>query len=90
MIYTYNEDETITMYSIFEEIDNNTFNCNMQGKFKVEFHLTPEYNWSDVGVYKIGPISEEGYVVHRNEIRGKVLKVNGYLITCPTNVLIEQ
>ena len=90
LIYTYGEDETITMYKIFEKIDENSFNCKKQGKFTASFPLTQEYNWSDVGVFKIGPISDESYVVRVNSIEGKVLKVNGYLITCPTNVLHEQ
>ena len=90
LIYTYNEDQKLRMYSIINNIDKDSFNCNMQGKFKAKFPLTPEYNWSDVGIFKVGPTSEETYVVHRDSISGKVLKVNGYLITCPANVLIEQ
>ena len=58
LIYTY-EDDTLSIYSITEIIDDNNFNCNMQGKFKAHFSLTPEYNWSDVGVFRVGPTSEE-------------------------------
>ena len=90
LVYTYNEDETLTIYKIAEEINPNSFNCIIQGKFPARFNLTPEYDWSHVGVFKVGPVSEESYVVNRNSISGKVLKVNDYLITCPTNVLIEQ
>ena len=90
LIYTYGEDEKITMYKIFEILDENNFNCKKQGKFQTSFPLTPEYNWSDVGVFKIGPLSDESYVVNINSIKGKVIKVNGYLITCPRNVLNER
>ena len=90
LIYTFDENEKLTMYSIVSVIDENSFSCHIQGKFQANFTQTPEYNWSDVGVFKIGPISDECYVVQRNEISGKVLKVNGYLITCPKNVLLEQ
>lgn len=89
-IYVTNENETLSMYSIHEIIDEDRFLCKIQGKFKFKSNLTPEYNWSAVGVYKVGPISDETKIIHRNEISGKVLKVNGYLITCPNNVLHEQ
>ena len=52
--------------------------------------LTPEYDWSTVGVFKVGAKSEETKIVKREEVKGKVLKVLGYLITCPLNVLHEQ
>ena len=89
-IYTNDENGTLTMYEIFEVIDENSFRCYIQGKFDARFPLTPEYDWSKVGVFKLGPISEEIHIVHRDEISGKVIKVNNYLITCPINVLLEQ
>ena len=79
LIYTF-KDGKITMYSIIEIIDHNSFNCNIQGKFQANFSVTPEYNWNQVGVFKLGPISEECYVVHRNAISGKVLKVGVTLL----------
>ena len=90
LIYTHDEDGNISIYSIIEVIDNDSFNCNKHGKFPAKFSLTPEYDWSDVGVFQIGPLSEECVVVHKQNVSGKVMKVNGYLITCPTNVLLEQ
>ena len=90
VIYTISENYEIDMYEIEEIIDHEHFRCTIQGKFPFKSSLTPEYNWSSVGVYKIGPISEETRIIKRNEIRGKVLKVNGLLITCPNNVLHEQ
>ena len=90
LIYTYNEDDELCIYSIIEILDHNSYNCNMQGKFPAKFAQTPEYDWSDVGVFKIGPVSEETYVVQENMICGKVVKVNGFLITFPNNVLMDQ
>ena len=89
-IYVFNENETISMYSIQEVIDDQKFLCKIQGKFPFKSELTPEYDWSTVGVFKTGPISDETKIIHRHEISGKVIKVNGYLITCPNNVLHEQ
>ena len=80
----------MTIYSLVEENDKFSYNCNIQGKFPVKMSLAPEYNWSDVGVFKVGPLSEECYIVNIKDICGKVLKVNGFLITCPNNVLEEQ
>ena len=90
LIYVFNEDKTTSMYSIVEIIDKNTFHCNPQGKFLVNMPLTPEYDWSTVGVFKEGPMSEDITVIRRKDICGKVMKVCGYLITCPLNVLHEQ
>ena len=90
LIYTFNKDNTITMYSIIEIINHNHFKCNVQGKFPLNLALIPEYDWSTVGVFKVGPRSEETKIVKRKNVKGKVLKVCGYLITCPLNVLHEQ
>ena len=90
LIYCYNENETITIYSIAKQIDEHSFSCVTQGKFRVSMSLTPEYDWSAVGVFRAGPLSEKLTVVMKHDIIGKVLNVNGYLITCPINVLLEQ
>ena len=90
-IYTYNEENSILcIYTIVKIIDEENFLCIKHGKFQATFPLTPEYNWSDVGVFKVGPMSDESYVVKKKSICGKVLSVNGYFITCPINVLLEQ
>ena len=89
LVYIFNN-QKYEMYSINKVIDNEHFQCNVQGKFSANFALTPEYNWSKVGCFKMGPLSEENVIIKRSEICGKVVNVNGYLITCPTNVLHEQ
>ena len=90
LIYTFNEDHMYSMYIIDEIIDKSSFRCKIQGKFKMKIQLTPEYDWSHVGVFKVGAISEELVIVNRKDIAGKVIKVNEFLITCPYNVLHEQ
>lgn len=90
LIYTFNEDENIKMYSIIKIIDHDHFECNPQGKFALNHALAPEYDWSTVGVFKVGPKSEDTKIIRRNDVSGKVLSVCGYLITCPLNVLHEQ
>ena len=90
LVYVFNENQTITMYDIVEILNDQEFRCKVQGKFPLRMELAPEYNWSQVGVFKKGPLSEEDFMLNRNEICGKVLEVNGLLITFPNNVLHEQ
>lgn len=90
LVYIFDENQKFTFYSIQEIIDDDHFRCYIQGKFNVKFALTPEYNWSNIGVFKAGPISEEFHVISREDISGKVIRVKEYLITCPNNVLHEQ
>lgn len=90
LVYVHSENNKTTIYSIVEIIDDQTFRCNTQGKFAVKMQLTPEYDWSKVGVFRVGPISEEDHYILKKDIAGKVLKVKNYLITCPLNVLHEQ
>lgn len=93
LIYTTDEDNHHTFYEIVEKVEDNpdSFICIKQGKFKFSTPLTPNLTWSQVGVYKLGPTcKEEQFVVHRDDICGKVLKVENLLITCPLNVLQER
>ena len=90
LIYILNEDQKIIVYSIAEKINENEFLCNEQGIFHYKTHLVQDYNWSSVGVFKQGPISEEKQKIETRNIQGKVMKVNNLLITCPLNVLHEN
>ena len=89
LVYVF-KDKKYEIYSIAKQIDQDHFECNVQGKFNLKFHLTPEYDWSKVGCFKIGPLSEETVTIKRSQIMGKVIIVDGNLITFPTNVLHEQ
>ena len=80
-------------FFVIDNIDNDNpdiLNCYAQGRFPFCFNETPALNWSAVGVYKLGPVSEEITQVHRCHVRGKVIKVLNYLITCPINILREK
>lgn len=91
LVYVFDDDNnSTTMYCLTEKINDDQFLCHIQGKFSVKMPLVPEYDWSHVGVYKIGPTSDEQTVINIKDISGKVLKVDNYLITCPLNVLHEQ
>lgn len=73
-----------------EEEDINLFNCFELGCYPVSFSEAQSLNWSLVGVFEQGGLSDENVVIHRNKICGKVLQVCGYLITCPINILREK
>ena len=90
LIYVYSENHKLDMYSIKEVIDEDTFSCQIQGKFNANIPLAIEYDWSKVGVFKVGPLSQECKIIKRKDISGKVMIVKNYLITCPLNVLHEQ
>ena len=78
------------LYNIVNVNEDNTFTCYEQGKFNATFNDTIKRNWCDVGVYKLGPIDNVPITIKKKDIAGKVLTVNGYLITCPNHVLTEQ
>ena len=90
LVYIFNEKKETQIYSIVEKITDKHFRCKIQGKFTFKTPLTPEYTWSSVGVYKLGPISEDLEIINVEDISGKVIKINNFLITCPNNVLREQ
>ena len=90
LIYTMNDKNSIKMYTIVEKLSENEFLCTEQGKFNAQMPLVPEYDWSKVGVFKEGPKSEHRKKIVRKNIKGKVLKILDYLITCPLNVLHEN
>ena len=90
LIYLLNDNNKIIMYSIVEKINDNQFLCNEQGIFNYKTALAQDYNWSSVGVFRKGPISEELKMIEAKTISGKVMKVQNLLITCPLNVLHEN
>ena len=87
-IYTV-ENGKFRLYNIIE-VDGNIYTCQSQGKFQYTNDLTPNYNWSDVGVFKLGPIGNDLFQIKKEDICGKVLLVNNLLILCPINVLQEK
>lgn len=88
-IYTLTENGH-NFFSIVSYNNDNTYTCYKQGKFNASFNDVGQKNWAQVGVYKLGPLCNIPVIVKQEDIAGKVIRVNNYLITCPNDVLIEQ
>ena len=88
LIYTFKNNKH-ELY-VITAIDNDQFTCKRLGKFQYKSALLPNYDWKSIGVFRQGPIGSDTFVIQRNEIKGKVLNVLNFLITCPTNVLNEK
>lgn len=87
LIYCYVRKEYL-IYQI-TDINDAELTCHKVGKYPANFTQTPNINWSSVGVFRKGGVSSDPTTIRTSEICGKVLNVGKYLITCPTNVLIE-
>lgn len=87
-IYTYIEN-AYQLYKI-QSIDNTDFECCKVGKFPTIFPETPTLNWEKVGVFQAGGISEDTVIIRKEDIAGKVVKVDEFFITCSNNVLEEK
>ena len=89
MIYCF-ENGDRTMYKVKEKHDE-TITCYVQETQQCSFIETPDLNWNLVGVYRKGNIIEQNeIVIPVSSVKGKVLEVHGYLISCPNNVLREK
>ena len=88
LIYVYNNDE----YSVYKimSIDDDILTCNQMGNHQIDFKHTQMLNWSSVGVFRKGGLSSVNVLINRNQVSGKVIKVDKYLLTCPNNVLREK
>ena len=82
LVYTYSDGE----YHIYKikTITPRTIIGNAHGKYEANFNnkMPKKLNWSSIGVFEKGGISDEETVINVNQISGKVLIVNNYLITC--------
>ena len=88
LIYCYQR-KTYYVYQI-SEINGAEITCFKVGQYPVTFPELPNLNWSKIGVFKKGGISESTTTLNTSDICGKVLNVGKYLITCPINVLNEK
>ena len=77
-------------FNIININDDKTYHCTRQGRFEYNCELTPEINWTSVGVFKMGPSDDTPVTLNKSQFHGKVIKVKDFLITCPINVLEEQ
>lgn len=87
MIYTF-ENGKYNIYKV-TKVSGENLTCHKQEKLICNFNEI-QLNWSIVGVFKKGNISPEEHVVTRSEVKGKIIVVNNFLITCPSNVLREK
>ena len=88
LLYSFRHNE----YNIFKvvKINDDTFTCKKVLYTNCSFPETPTLDWNTVGVFKLDEISEQEQTIPHHSVKGKVLLVKDYLITCPTNVLIEK
>ena len=87
LIYVY-ENNTHVIYKI-KSIENDSLTCNQLGNHEIEF-MCNNLKWSSVGVYRKGGLSPVDVIVNRDQVAGKVIKVDKYLLTCPNNILREK
>ena len=90
LIYVMNEKKVYNFFKIIEKIDENNFLCNPQGRFSYKSDLLKDIDWDKVGVFTVGPYSNDTVVVQRKDIHGKMIKVKDFFITIPNNVLNEK
>lgn len=90
LVYTF-VNKNHAMYKILNINDDDyTVTCVEQGFFLANFDVTPNLSWKDVGVFRVGPCGSKKYTVPISSICGKVIKVDHYFLTCPSNVLREK
>ena len=77
------------MYNIIDD-NANTFTCIRQGKFEAHFKELKNVKWSNVGVYKLGPLCRNPVEIPKQDIAGKVIHVDNFMITCPIHVMNEK
>ena len=88
LIYCY-EKKKYLIYEI-SDINDNELICHKVGQYPVTFDEIPSRQWSNIGVFRKGGTSSEKTLLKTSQIRGKVLLVGNYLLTCPINVLNEK
>ena len=77
------------MYKIVDIMDD-VLVCHNIIKTECSFEDT-DLPWKTVGVFEFGEIDYTEYIeIEQNEVSGKVLSVQDYLITCPLNILREK
>ena len=77
------------MYQV-NSIDGNNLTCQVLDKLPCTFPETPTLNWGIIGVFEKGNLLPGEVVIDRSTVKGKVVVVNNYLMTCPLNILQEK
>ena len=88
LIYCYTQKQ----YNFYEikEIEGTKLKCQKIGKYQAVFEDTPQINWASVGVFRKGGVCSTISELDSSQVKGKVLLVGKYMITCPYNVLNEK
>ena len=71
-------------------VDGDSITCLNMETLPCIFPETPNLSWNLIGVFKQGNICNEPITINRSTVKGKVIKINEFLITCPINVLNEK
>lgn len=91
LIYTFiNEKHVIYQIESIDDDNSDILHCLILGRFPVDFPATSGLDWSSVGLYRIGPLSDDIVTVSRCRVDGKVVRVHDFLLTCSTNILREK
>ena len=90
LVYYVDNNSEYKFFRIIKFNDNGTLTCNPQGRYLCKFDVVKELKWDKVGVFKVGPYTDEEVIMTKTRIQGKVLRVRNYFLTCPNNVLREQ
>lgn len=90
LIYTFRH-QTHFLYKVMEEEDDYLI-CNEIVTIPCKFDELPQKlnNWSQLGVYKSKEVLINPCIIYKCNVRGKVLEVGSYLITCPNSILREN
>ena len=78
-------------YHIYEinAIDEDILSCTEINLIDPVFPDTPNLNFNKVGVFVEGQMGQ-AKLISNNDVHGKVIRVDKYLITCPIDVLREK
>ena len=88
MVYCFERNEYV-IYKV-QSVEGNMLICYEQEKLLCSFAETPNLPWNLIGVFKKGILRDTPIVINKNDVKGKVVVVNDYLLTCPRNVLNEK
>lgn len=88
LVYLF-KDRQYHIYKVIS-VEENEYVCVKQKTKKCTFREIPNLNWSLIGVFVANGECNTHETIPKQQIKGKVLNVNNFLITCPLNVLLEK
>lgn len=88
LIYVYKH-SSYNIYCIVKILEKELI-CNKIETVQCQFNDAPaRLKWEKIGVFEEGPVGTDFIVVLPENVSGKVLRVDKYLITCPNDILSE-